>query len=286
MLSPDGWTAGLSLAWRQPQLIVPSWVVPRGILGSMSNPHVEVLSYEFVSLDDRHDFSQAAAWQGSLGGFCCRLDSGRLEARPQAHYPTVQSAREALAPHLRAWELRSELENPNGLRIQFKPSGARMVDTTSGAVFVELGTAMTIETALPLTVKLGHHSYPPPSPKVLAPSPLVEELLQWVRDLREGRLPMLVLAYLFLTRLEFEYGGRDQALAALNVAKRVLRKLGELSAKNDPSHRRKVKGPVAQLAEAERQWVLAALPRLAEQAAEVASGSQPPQLTMADLPSL
>jgi len=253
----------------------------------MSNPHVEVLSYEFVSLDARHDYAQAAAWQGSLGGFRCRLDSGMLEAHPQAHYPTVQSAREALEPHLRAWELWAELEDPNGLRIQFRPSGARTVDTASGAGFVEAGdAAIEVETALSITVKVGHRSHPHPSPKALAPSPLVGELLQWVRDLRDGRLPMLVLAYLFLTRLEFEYGGRNQVVTALNVAKPVLHKLGELSAKNDPNHRRKVKGPVAHLTEAEGQWIMTVMPRLAEQAAEVASGSPPPHVTMAELPSL
>jgi hypothetical protein len=161
-----------------------------------------------------------------------------------------------------------------------------MMDPTSGAVVVEAGAALEIEMAGSITAKVGHRSYPLPSPKVLAPSALVEELLQWVRDLRQGRQPMLVLAYLILTRLEFEYGGRPQAATALNVAKPVLNTLGQLSARNDPNHRRKVKGPIARLAEAEREWILSVVPRLVEQAAAVASGSQPAQLTMADLPSL
>jgi hypothetical protein len=46
-------------------------------------------------------------------------------------------------------------------------------------------------------VHVGSDSYPRPSPKALAPSSLVEELLGWVRELREGRQRMLVLAYLF-----------------------------------------------------------------------------------------
>jgi hypothetical protein len=58
---------------------------------------------------------------------------------------------------------------------------------------------------------------------------------------------------------------------------------------NDPDERRNVRRrrPVEQLTEAERQWLLAALPRLALQVAEVeAAGSAPTQLTMRDLPSL
>jgi hypothetical protein len=73
---------------------------------------------------------------------------------------------------------------------------------------------------------------------------------------------MLVPAYLLLTRLEFEYGGRDQAASALNVAAQIPRKLGELTAKNDPAERRKVNGPVTLLTEPKRQWLRAVIPRL------------------------
>jgi hypothetical protein len=88
----------------------------------MSNPRVESLLYRFLSLDDRRDFSQAGAWEGDVGGFDCRLDGGDLKVRPQAHYLTSQRAREALEPHLRAWELWAELEK--AMRIQFKYGGS------------------------------------------------------------------------------------------------------------------------------------------------------------------
>jgi hypothetical protein len=86
----------------------------------MSNPHFEILVYAFESLDDRHDFTKAAAWNGDLGDFECRLDGAQLEARPRSHYPNIQKAREALKPHLIAWELRSELND--GIRMRFKPA--------------------------------------------------------------------------------------------------------------------------------------------------------------------
>lgn len=97
---------------------------------------------------------------------------------------------------------------------------------------------------------------------------------------------MLVPAYLALTRLEYEYGGRDQAASALNVSNKVLKKLGRLSATNDPAERRKVHGQVRHLTEPERQWLLAVLPKLTLQVAEVETGSQPPPLDMAALPTL
>jgi hypothetical protein len=54
-----------------------------------------------------------------------------------------------------------------------------------------------------------------------------------VRDLREGRQRMLVLAYLFVTRLTYEYNN-EAAAAALKVSRQVLVTLRKLAVKNDP----------------------------------------------------
>lgn len=252
----------------------------------MQDPHVEVLYYEFLSLDSRHDFSETAPWQGNLGGFVCHLVGGQLEALPQGHYPDPQSARDALEPHLRDWVFWSELND--SIRIAFVPGGARVVDRASGAVAAEAQTASAIGIVGNVTVKLGHGSYPSPAPTDVSVSPLVSELMGWVRALRERQHPMLVTANLFYTQLLEEYGGLNRAAAALNVTPQILRKLGELSAKNDPVERRKVKGPVVPLTEAEHQWILAVLPKLTLQAAKIAAGSSPPRLNMADpeLPKL
>jgi hypothetical protein len=153
---------------------------------------------------------------------------------------------------------------------------------------VEAETASMMAIANDATVRLGHGFYPAPSTKSLAMSPLVEELLGWVRELRERQQRMLVIAYLVLSRLEFEYLGypgrhkRDRVAGALNVARPVLDRLGKLAVKSDPAERRKVEGPPDSLTEEERQWLLAVLPKLTEQVAAVAAGSSPPQLTMAD----
>jgi hypothetical protein len=136
-----------------------------------------------------------------------------------------------------------------------------------------------------VTVTVGHSTYPAPATRPLAVSSLVNELLGWIRDLRAGHR-MLVIANLILTRLEFEYGDRRQAAAALDVEFAVLGTVGRLSAKNDPVERRKVEGAADPLTEAERQWIRAVLPKLVLQAATVEAGAQPPRLTMAGLPPL
>jgi hypothetical protein len=256
------------------------------ILGAMSNPRVESLLYRFLSLDDRRDFSQAGAWEGDVGGFDCRLD-GDLKVRPQAHYLTSQHARKALEPHLQAWELWAELEK--AMRIPFKYSAALIVDAASGAAQVKSVEPMAVSTTVSSgTVDMGGDSYPRPSPKALASSPLVEELLGWVRELREGRQRMLVLAYLFFTGLTYEYGSEVRAAAELNMSNDVLITLRKLAAKNDPQHRRKVKGEVQPLTNAERFWITVALPRITQHVAEVAAGSNPPKLNMGppELPHL
>src|SRR5664280_3831099 len=70
---------------------------------SVIDPHVELLLYEFIALGSRHDYSQAAVWQGDVADFDCRLNGGRLDARPTNHYPDTASARLVLEPYLHAW---------------------------------------------------------------------------------------------------------------------------------------------------------------------------------------
>src|SRR4029453_11570207 len=90
----------------------------KGYSPAVKNPRVERLSYEFRSLDERHDFSQAAAWQGDLEGFRCRLDRGMLEVRPRADYTSADAARQPVERHLRAWELWVELTD--SIRVKFR----------------------------------------------------------------------------------------------------------------------------------------------------------------------
>ena len=213
-----------------------------------------------------------------------------MEARPRVHYTSADAARQALERHLRAWELWAELTNR--IRVQFRYKSAQVVDRQSTpdsrSVAAHAEAAEAVVVANDATVKLGHSQHPPPPSKELATSPLVEELLGWVRDLREGRQRMLVLAYLFVTRLTYEYNTEAAAAAALKVSRQVLVTLRKLAAKNDPSERRKVAGPIQRLTDGERDWITAALPRVTRQVAEIEAGSSPPNLTMGppDLPRL
>jgi hypothetical protein len=112
-----------------------------------------------------------------------------MEARPRADYTSADAARQALGRHLRAWGLWAELTN--SIRVQFRYKSAQVVDrqSTPGSISVAAHAelAEVAMAANDAAVKLGHSQYPRPPSKELAASPLVEELLGWVRDLREGR---------------------------------------------------------------------------------------------------
>lgn len=228
----------------------------------MDAQRVEVLRYGFTIEDEGEDFSAAAPWEGQLRGFQCRLADEVLEARPQDTYPDVESARQALEPHLREWEVWSELQEQR--RIRFRFSSAEIVDPQTGSRDTSVMAEVAMATVISGSATVRRAAYPAAPTVPLAVTPLVEELLRWVRDLRAGRQRMLVLAYLSYTLLEYEYGTERAAAKAINVSANVLETLSRLSHKNDPNERRKVAGRHADpLTETERRWILAAMPAIA-----------------------
>lgn len=245
---------------------------------------VDVLRYGFTA-EEGEDFSAAAPWEGQLGGFQCRLADEVLEARPQDTYPDVESATQVLERHLREWEVWSELQEQR--RIRFRLSSVEVVDPQAGSRDAAVMAEVAMAAVITGTATVRRVAYPAPPTVTLAVTPLIEELLRWVRDLRAGRQRMLVLAYLSYTHLVYEYGTERAAAKAINVSANVLETLSRLSHKNDPDERRKVAGRDPDpLAETERRWLLTAMPAIARQAALAGAGSSFARLTMADLPSL
>jgi hypothetical protein len=140
----------------------------------VNNPRVELLRYDFVATDTRHDFSEAAPWQGRLGDFHCSLEAKALEARPLRNYADEASARAALEPHLRAWELRSELKE--GVRIEFRFGSGRVVDRVPGArsTTTAVHASDVLLVSDEVSLRVGHSDYPPPATRRLADSPWSE----------------------------------------------------------------------------------------------------------------
>jgi hypothetical protein len=250
----------------------------------MNDPRVEWLQYTFRSLEEHHDYSKAQTWTGRTPEFELTLQNDTLRATPIGNFSSEDQARTALEPFLRAWELEADLRD--GVRIRFSYASGNVVDRnpTPGSVTVAAGVASAVAMVPDVTPQVGHSTYPAPPTEPLLESPFVKELLDALHEVRQGRQRLLVSAYLFQTRIVYEYGTLEPAAGALNISEPILRKLGELSVVNDPRERRKVRGPERPLSEEERVWITAALPKITLHIARQAAGVQVPQLTMADLP--
>ena len=105
---------------------------------------------------------------------------------------------------------------------------------------------------------------------------------------REGREPLLAMAYFCLTVLEAGAGGRREAAATYKIHESVLGKLGELtSERGDPGTARKMKAPAMQpLSGAETVWIQEAIKQIIWRLGDQRATTELPTITMADLPAL
>jgi hypothetical protein len=85
------------------------------------------LGYSFRALEpDRLDFADAAPLPLTLGPFECRLEAGRLTARPIVRFETEEEARAKLEPFLRRWQYAAELHD--GARVEFSFHGSSVYE--------------------------------------------------------------------------------------------------------------------------------------------------------------
>ncbi len=252
----------------------------------MNDPHVEELAYDFVPGDERHDYSNAAPLNATLGPFTVHLEGGMLVATPLVHFGSEGEARETLRPHLASWELRAELESNRPIRFRF--ANSRIIDRqpTPGAKVVAVGLASEINLAGSVTARALYRDFPTPANDAFADTGIVEELRAFIDHHRRGRVRLLVAAYLVLSLVEYEFGDRAAAVKALSVDPKVLSTLGRLSVVNDPRERRKVRGPERPLTGEEHTWLPKAMSLITLQVAAVEAGRTPPILSMSDLPPL
>ena len=255
----------------------------------MRDPDVVSLRYR-VETDGTVSYKDAPPVEHKTDCFTLRLADDVLSVKMKEHFPSVKTAREVVDKFLRGWELDVALRRGPG-ELQFVYEDANVIDRNPPP-----DTCQTIELSIDscwhmnscLTLHLERNTYPDP-PKSFCFSPDVETMWLRYQGYKNGREPLLAMAYLCLTIVKSRAGGIGQAAHQFSVDKALLNKLGEISStRGDMATARKVNrtGVSESLTETEIAWTEAAVRTLIRRIGEydAAPGDSLPLLTMKDLP--
>lgn len=257
----------------------------------MTDPHVVALIYR-LKPSDHVSYAEPPplVFENEIARF--RLEKDQLRCEMKLHVATLEEGRALLDPILRDWEIEVELARSRG-ELRFSYENAEIIDRTPptpgairGAVMVALGANHLLMTGN-LTSHIIRRKYPDP-PLGFHIMPDAESILLRFRGYKDGREPLLSMAYFCLTVVESAAGGRNRRSSAakiFGIAENVLDKLGELTTKRgDRTIARKAHSSLQPLTGAERAWIEATIKQLVLRLCDPPSHYERKQLTMADLP--
>jgi hypothetical protein len=256
----------------------------------MRDPHVQTLRYRFGH-GSHVSYKNPSTVNFITEDFEGILEDGVLLVKLVTHFDGVAEARSIVERHLRAWELHDRLQ---GLRdeIVFHFEDAEVIDRDppppGSPQVIEAEAATVTVSAGSLSVHVGRGSYPAP-PQEFVVTPDVETMWHRYVGHREGKEPLLSMAFFCLSVLEASAGNREAAAKQYRIHNSVLRKIGELtSTRGDGTSARKKRkgGSDTPLSPGETKWLEETLRRVIARAAEIAGGKKVEELGMSDLPKL
>lgn len=254
----------------------------------MNDPHVVALVYR-IEHGEAISYAKAAKFCQDEREFRLSITDAKARFEMHGHFPTVESADEALKDYRRAWEFDAQLERgPDTFRLVLDRESSEIVDRNPTPGGVSLHDIIAVTDAVKLVAE--PLTYPEP-PSDIALTPDIETMYHRYMDYRMGREPLAGMASFCLTVLEAAAGAqtRRRATAAkmFNIDIRILSKVGELSANRGGTKARKADGVTTEFNSQECQFlekaVKVVIRRMAEQQS---SGKQLPMISMSDLPSL
>ena len=253
----------------------------------MSATRVAYLGYAISSdAHTRYDEPRPSEFDHPMGRFC--VQKNRLTFIPAEDFVSVQDARAAVEPFLRAWETEAALKDMEGV-IRFRYSDAeikQLQPDADGNLVLQASVSSSVRLSDTLIAVVTKAAYPEPSPHFALTSDVDIATARWL-GYRAGREPLLAVAYFILTVLETTFGSRSTAAASLAVDDKVLKTLGRLSSTaGDALTARKMKAASSPLLNSERAWLEAAIPMLIRRRAEQAAGATMQPIAMTDLPIL
>ena len=266
----------------------------------MNDPHVKAIHY-VVEHDDSVGYQNVAPLVYEDEQFRVKADKVEVAFEPKSHYATEDEAKMAVEGLVRRWKFEAALHV--GSRA-FKLIYARVdiVDRNPpplppGVVSAD-PVAFHFRVSQPqVRVTKAVAEYPvPPSEHALAPDdPDASFMLSRLDLYRQGREPLASVANLCLTVLEDSAhkaaGGKEDKLKSAathyRISRKVLEKVGTLSAKKGGPVARKAEGRTDPFTKEETRFLEAAATAFTRRAAEKAADLKRnlPLITMADLPN-
>jgi len=262
--------------------------------GEMNDPHVVSLTYR-IEKAKTVDFDKAPPLAVDCGSFRVTIDDYVAKVEMVDHFASVDEARNAVWPFLRAWELDAALRAPDE-RFRFVYETAEVFDPNQARAAVGAAAAAGAAFAASHTSR---DKWPDP-PQDLEVSANADAMWRRWRGFREKREKLTAAAYWALTMLEAAPGAaaplptprrtskkRQAAAGFFNIDLDVLNKIGELTSERGGENEERKAGTTP-LSRDERKWLEAAFQALVRRVAEEAyAGGPPPKpFKMSDLPKL
>lgn len=255
------------------------------------SPHVNALYYD-VNHSNGVDYYNAERLQHENAAFRVFIENDKATFEMKEHHPTADSARGAVEPFLRNWELFAELTyGPDELQFQYSSADIMEIPPASGGRALRAESGLYVLAGCSAQMRISRSKYPPP-PTTLERDSDVELMLVPYRMFRDRRRTLPDAAYFCLTVLERSAGSRKNAAKSYGIDVNVLDTVGRLTATKGGTEARKKDGAHMPLSGQERAWLEEAMKRLILRAAEFAHHQQSNQLqpmlriTMADLPTI
>lgn len=260
----------------------------------MNDPHLVSVTYR-LHHSTGIAFNDPPPLSGTGPGFDYRLESGKLTLEMTDHFTNVDDAKVVIEPWLRAWEIDQNLKARNKT-IWFQFDTSHVVDRapTPGRLQAAVGLATSVEMACQLTGTARYRAYPTP-PAGFAASSQVEVMWRRFQQFREGKEPLLSMAYACLSFLESttaqKQGSRRAVCSKYAIDEGVRTKLGDLvSEKGSPEEARKLDHGATgvPLSGAEKEWVEQVILALIRRKAEYDHDPSRlfPQITLTDFPHI
>ncbi len=190
------------------------------------------------------------------------------------------------------WEFDATLKRGNSGSFRLAFETPEIIDRapTPGQISLR-GLGDTIVLSDTVTLQVQPPSYPEP-PSDIALNPDARTMHQRYLGYRSGREPLASMANFCLTVLEASTGKRKGSRAAAariyNIDKRILDKIGELSAHRGGTEARKADGVATEFSSEERHFLDRALKTIIRRVAqrELTPKGDLPQISWSDLPPI